>query len=104
MNALREGKYSTWEWNFGYKKEFSFHKDSYFSGGLLDVRMDIAQDRIAEVRIFGDYFGRRDVAEAEDALRGKPYSPGEVRACLESLPIGEYFSGISIDELVSAFF
>lgn len=104
VNALREGKYSTWEWNFGYKKEFSFHKDSYFSGGLLDVRMDIAQDRIAEVRIFGDYFGRRDVAEAEDALRGKPYSPGEVRACLESLPIGEYFSGISIDELVSAFF
>ena len=104
VSALREDKYATWEWNFGYKKEYAFHKDSYFPGGLLDVRMNILGDRIAEVRIFGDYFGRRDVSEVEQALTGAAYTPQEIRSRLETLDLPEYFSGITIDELMTAFF
>ena len=104
VQALRDSRYATWEWNFGYKKEYTFHKDSYFPGGLLDVRMNILGDRIAEVRIFGDYFGRRDVSEVEQALTGAAYTPQEIRSRLETLDLPEYFSGITIDELMTAFF
>ena len=104
VKTLREEKYATWEWNFGYKKEYSFHKDSYFPAGLLDVRMNIANDQIGDVRIYGDYFGRRDVSEVEQALCGAPYTPEALRSRLEPLELAEYFSGITIDELLTAFF
>lgn len=104
VRALREEKYATWEWNFGYKKEFSFHKDGYFPGGLLDVRMNILEDKIDDIRIFGDYFGLGDVAELEEHLRGTPYNPEAVKARLEELDISAYFSGITTDELLTAFF
>ena len=104
VKTLREEKYATWEWNVGYKKEYSFHKDSYFPAGLLDVRMNIANDQIGDVRIYGDYFGRRDVSEVEQALCGAPYTPEALRSRLEPLELAEYFSGITIDELLTAFF
>lgn len=104
VRALREEKYATWEWNFGYKKEFSFHKDGYFPGGLLDVRMNILEDKIQDIRIFGDYFGLGDVSELEEHLRGTPYNPQAVKARLEELDISAYFSGITTEELLTVFF
>ena len=102
--ALRDEKYATAAWNFGFKKAYSFHKDSRFDVCLLDVRMNIADDRIADIRLFGDYFGRLDIAGAEEALRGTPYRPDAVAAVLRGLPLEQYIAGLTWEDWLGALF
>ena len=104
VQTLRDEKYATWEWNFGYKKEFSFQKESRFPGGLLDIRMNLSQDRIVEIRIFGDYFGLQDISLLETHLQGTPYIPHKVEARLAEVNIGDYLAGITAEEFLTALF
>ena len=56
---LCEEKYAQWSWNFGENPAYSFQKTAKFDGGLIEVRMDIEGERIARIRIAGDFSGLR---------------------------------------------
>ena len=104
IQNLYEEKYSTYEWNFGFKKDYSFYKDTLFSGGLVNLSMDIKEDKIAALSVKGDFFGVADVAEFEQAMVGTPYQPAAVYERLQSLDFSSYFAGISPEEFTKAFF
>ena len=71
-----------------------------FAGGEIDVRLDVQEGRIAGLRIFGDFMGRREVGEIESALRGVLYERATMLDALSGLDLTEFFSGIAPEEVL----
>ena len=95
-------KHATSEWIFGNNPEFTVQKETKFPGGIVQVYLNVVKGRLENVKIFGDFFGDRDIKDVEKALTGTLYEIDAVRNALAPLPINEYLSSISFDELVSA--
>ncbi len=104
IETLYREKYATYEWNFGFKKEYSFNKDTLFPAGLVTLSMDIKEDKIAALSVKGDFFGVADVAQFEAAMLGTPYEPSAILERLQSLDFSSYFAGISPEEFIKALF
>ena len=99
IQKLADEKYSTWEWNFGASPAFAVTASRKFDFGLVDVRLNVSRGRIKDIRIFGDYFGIRSIAEIESLLTGTEYRRDAIAAALSGVDLGEYISGMTADEL-----
>ena len=69
VRELRERKYASWEWNFGFGANYGFANERRFPWGTVSVKMDVQAGRIRSVRLFGDCFGG-DVGALEARLTG----------------------------------
>jgi lipoate-protein ligase A len=70
----------------------------------VDVRFDVVSGVLGQVRFSGDFFGARDAAELESALRGVSYTPDAVLAALAAAPSGDYVTGVTPEDLAALFF
>ena len=61
IEDLRESKYSTWEWNFGKSPKYDFCNEKKFKGGTIETNIEVKNGFMKEVKIFGDFFGVKDV-------------------------------------------
>ena len=103
-NAARElmgRKYGTQAWNYGENPRSNVQRAQRFAGGEVDVRIDVQDGRIAGLRIFGDFMGRHDVDTLENKLTGVLYERGAMLDALDDFDLGDFFSGISRDEVAS---
>ena len=94
-------KYGTAAWNYGENPRSNVQRDHRFPSGEIDVRLDVQDGRIASVRIFGDFMGRRDVGELEARLRGVLYHRDAMMDALVEVDLAEFFTGIGRDEVLS---
>lgn len=97
-------KYSTWDWNFGYSPKYNFKKQLKTNGGHVEINLHAENGIIVAVKIFGDYFNKLDTNEIETALIGIPHTEDAIRYKLSAYNIGDYFTHVSLDELISIFF
>jgi lipoate---protein ligase len=104
IKDLVKEKYSTWEWNFGYSPRYDFSKSIKSSGGFVELHMNVDQGIIKEIRIFGDFFNRRDITEIESLLCDTPHREADILEKLKSVPFSEYFHNISAEEFTSGLF
>ncbi|KXG78404.1 Lipoate-protein ligase LplJ [Fervidicola ferrireducens] len=104
IEKLVKEKYGTWEWNFGESPKYKFKNEKKFPGGTVEVNMNVERGIIEDVKFYGDFFGRRDVTEIEELLKGVRHEEDEIKKALSKINIGDYFAGITVDELVSLFF
>lgn len=100
VRRLREERYATWEWNYGDSPRFTLQRRQRFAYGTVDVRLDVERGRIAGCRIYGDFFGQRDIAELESAIQGSRHRRDDVQAALGALPVEEYLGGVGREELI----
>lgn len=104
IDKLYEERYSKWEWNYGESPDFTYKNYKRFPFGSLDVRILVKNGIIQNSRIFGDYFGTRDVAELEDKLNGQRYEKKSLEETLKDQPFDKYFGDISVKEFVDLLF
>lgn len=104
IEAIADDRYRTWEWNFGRSPDYNFIKTSRTAGGTLEVRMTVTGGIIRNIRLFGDYFGVRDVGELEGALAGCRHDREAVAGVLAGHPVGDYLHNIRPEELTAALF
>ncbi len=104
IEALAEAKYKNWEWNYGNCPQYSYHRDAHFAGGTLDIHLEIEKSRIAACRIYGDYFGKADIADIEQALIGTRMEAEDVDQVLSGFDLVPYFGKISREEIVGLIF
>lgn len=100
IKALVEEKYNTWQWNYGESPKYCFSNEKRYDGGTVEFNLNVEKGIIKAMKICGDFFGKRDVGDIEQALLGKNHSEADIRATLNSFDIGSYFYNISIDEIV----
>ncbi|MBE6671762.1 MAG: lipoate--protein ligase [Ruminococcaceae bacterium] len=104
IQQLSDSKYSTWEWNFGKSKEFCTEKKKRYPFGSVAVDLSLENGIIKSVKIFGDFFGLKDVSILEEQLLGLRYEMNEVRNSIDSVILGECICGIDIEQFLELLF
>ncbi|MEC0373658.1 lipoate--protein ligase [Paenibacillus chibensis] len=104
IHEISKERYQNWEWNYGQSPESNVKHTKRFPVGIIDIRMDIKDARIQDIKIYGDFFGVGDVADIEDKLRGKRYEESEVREALAEVDIKHYFGNIEMDDFIGLVF
>ena len=100
IQKLRDTKYATWEWNYGFSPEYTIRKEEKFDGGIVTAHMNVEKGRIKEIKLFGDFFGNGDIAELEETLQGLPLDE-HLEDNLQKIHIDEYMKGIRVEELAA---
>jgi len=104
VKTLMKEKYSTWEWNYGESPPFEVEKSHRYKGGQLSLKFNVKEGKIKDLRIFGDFFGKKDVNDIEELLKNKLYQEEVIRKALESVKLEEYITDISIDNFIECMF
>jgi lipoate---protein ligase len=104
IHELSRSRYQSWEWNYGKSPRSNFRQSRRFDIGTVEVQLEIEKGRIKEAKIYGDFFGMRDVSEIEAMLRGVPYDKQAVADVLARIDIEPFFGKWSREELLSLFF
>lgn len=104
ISKLRDEKYGTNEWNYSYSPEYSFKKVIRTDGGTLEMNLDVEKGKIRKMKIYGDFFGQKDISEIEDRLISVDHEEQAIREVLADYPIDLYFHGMKSDDLVEAMF
>ena len=104
IESLADEKYRRWEWNFGHSPDYNFCKTTRTPGGTLEVHLNVQRGIIQGARLFGDYFGVRDIRVVEEVLIGCRHCRETISGAIGRLSIGEYIHGVSVEELSDALF
>lgn len=104
VTLAAQTKFSTWDWVYGASPEFNLKNSKRFTGGRIDVLMDVKEGIIQSIRFMGDYLGLRDVVEIENKLVGIRFKEDEVRRVLSEFNLKLYFGSITLDEIIGVIF
>jgi lipoate-protein ligase A len=104
VNELAKEKYRSWDWNYGRSPAYAFAWRTRTPGGVLDVRMDVQDGVIQGIRIFGDYFGVRDVSELEDRLKGCRHDRIALAERLQGVVLDDYFQHVEEETFLDCLF
>ncbi|ABY95613.1 lipoate--protein ligase [Thermoanaerobacter brockii subsp. lactiethylicus] len=104
IEKLVREKYSTWEWNFGTSPDYKFKNEKKFAGGTVEVNLNVEKGIIKDIKIYGDFFGKYDVSEVENLLKGVKHSEEEIRKVLSNIGMNDYFANITVDNLIEVMF
>ena len=98
IRKLRDEKYATWAWNYGFSPAYDMRREMKFPAGLVTAHLSAEGGKIKAVRFYGDFFGSGELGELESAMAGLPLD-GHLTEALEALHVGDYMSGITAEEL-----
>ena len=101
IGRLRDERFGNRQWNFGASPASRFANVRKFPAGLLEAHFDVVDGCIRHLQVFGDYFFTRPTGAFCDRLEGCPYDRKAIAGRLQGVPTGEYFSGISPDDILS---
>lgn len=104
IHELSKARYQSWDWNYGKSPKSNFRQSKRFDIGTIEIQLDIEKGRIREAKIFGDFFGVRDVSELEEHLSDLPYDRQSVSASLREVNVKEFFGNLGSEELEELFF
>lgn len=104
IRNLRDNKYSTWDWNFGSSPKYSFSKLIRTTGGNLEAHLNVADGRIKDVKLYGDFFFFKDLNELEKALTGCLHERGTLIKKLSEVGIQDYIRNTAPEEVAEVFF
>ena len=104
IDQLTEEKYKNWEWTYGNSPQYSYHRDGRFTAGTIDIHLNIEKSRIESCRIYGDFFGKGNIEDVEQALIGTRMIEEDILTALQSLDLTNYFGAVTAEELVHLIF
>lgn len=97
--ALRENKYGTDEWNYGHSPKADVVRGDFFRCGQIEFHFSIDKHRIKSVKIMGDFFSSRDIAELEKMFVGAEYEKDSLLLLLREAELDAYFGDVTAEEL-----
>lgn len=100
INTLYKEKYSTWEWNYGESPDFGVKNYKKFPVGGIEVRVQVKSGVINDIRIFGDFFGTRDIAELENALKRTKYERKSLEELFGTIALQDFFGAIDNNDFI----
>jgi len=103
IEKIKKDKYETWAWNFGSSPKYDFYNEGKFTGGTIELNLKVEKGIITDIKIFGDFFGVKDIKEIEDLLKGTEHKKEKIKNAIKNANIDEYFSRITMEEFLSLF-
>ena len=104
ITALKESKFSSWEWNFGYSPRYQFKKTLRSGEKEISIHLNVEKGIILEINIEGDFMGSRDIHALEEILAGAIHDPQTIRTRLTGIKVEEYIEGLGNEMFLSGLF
>ncbi len=101
---IREERMGNWDWNYGQSPDFQYEQSHKFPFGFVDVRFNVRQGKMQDVRIYGDFFGLGNISDVEAKLEGVKYERQAVIEALKDVDVVHYFGKTTVDEIVELIF
>jgi lipoate---protein ligase len=101
---LQETKYQTWEWNFGKAPAFEYHNNKRFTGGNLEIDLNVDNGLITECKVCGDFLGLVELDDLEKSLVGAKYDADHVLQTVQKIDLPLYLGSITAEEFVNCMF
>ncbi|MGY3750628.1 lipoate--protein ligase [Vagococcus acidifermentans] len=100
INRISEKYYRNWDWNYGKSPEFDIVRRKRYPIGSIEVKMNVVNGRIHEIRIYGDFFGLGEIADVEKVLTDVKYEKKHLEEAVSQVDVKKYFGNIEPEELV----
>ncbi|MDR2009038.1 MAG: hypothetical protein LBQ22_00970 [Bacteroidales bacterium] len=104
IKELVKNKYSTWEWNYGKEIVANFSNRLSTKAGNVEICLQIEENVMKQVRIFGDFFSQKNIKDLEDALRNCVYEKNAIEKVISGYNLNDYLEMIDKDEFINCFF
>ena len=104
IQQIRDEKYATWEWNYGNSPTYDFQQGIRTNGGTIEMNLNVKKGFITAVKIYGDFFGTKDIKDIEDALIGTKHDAESIKETLSKFEIESYFHKMTQEDLMSVLF
>jgi lipoate-protein ligase A len=101
VHKLADERYRSWDWNYGRSPKSNIQNTFKFPSGIIDVRLNVVQGKIASIHIFGDFFGTHDVSELEQQLTGIQYEQQALFHVLNSIDLQHYFGNLTTEQFMA---
>ncbi|HEX7556981.1 MAG TPA: lipoate--protein ligase, partial [Leptolinea sp.] len=101
---LQESKYQTWDWNFGHAPAFEYHNAKRFSGGNLEIDLNVENGLISDCKIRGDFMGLVELDELEKSMSGIKYDAVAILHNIQKFDLPMYLGSITADEFIDCLF
>jgi len=101
IEEISASRYASWDWNYGRSPQFNVQKSGRLPIGKVDARIEVNEGVIRSIRLFGDFSGKRDVAELETGLVGTPYDRERLAAALAETDLDAYFGRMDVDAFIN---
>jgi lipoate-protein ligase A len=104
IRKLRNSKFSSWQWVFGYSPKYQFNKSLQTGSGRITIHMNVEKGIIREVNIEGDFLGIKDIRALEEMIVGSIHDPETLRQRLSDISVTDYIAGLENETLLSGMF
>lgn len=101
VHKLKDEKYGNWDWNFGKSPQFNIQRSHRFTAGEIDLRLMVEKGYIKNFKIYGDFFGEKQVGDIESILKNVKYDLSSLESVLAPVDVTEYFGNIEKQEFLS---
>ena len=105
IQKLRNEKYATWEWNFGYSPKYEFSRKKRFPFGEVEVKIQTENEGIIkDMKIYGDFFSKEPVFELASRFCGLKHERKALENLLTEVCVSDYIAGMTAEEFLTILF
>lgn len=95
-------QFRTWDWTYGKAPEYTISRNVRYSAGKISTYANVEQSHVKSLKIYGDFFGIKDVSEIENLLVGVRYEYQDILEKLKTIDTTQYFSNMTVEEVAKA--
>ena len=99
IEADADGKFRTWDWNYGRSPVAAFQVRRRFPCGTVEASFSLRNGRIDGLRFTGDFLGNLPASCLETALQDVPFTREDLREALLHAPVAACFDQLSAEDL-----
>ncbi|WP_028274175.1 lipoate--protein ligase [Atopococcus tabaci] len=100
IEAFAEKYTANWEWNYGESPKFDLERSERLSIGTVEAKLNVEKGTIADIRLYGDFFGMGELSDVEEKLKGIKYDAQSIREAFEQVDLKHYFGDVDVEELI----
>jgi len=102
IEALADGKYSSFDWNVGRSPKAEYSAEQRFTFGIVKASYSIEGGRLSAVALSGDFFSHGDVKALCESLCGLPFERSSITTALKD--VGRFILGATPENIADLFF
>ena len=102
IQNLADNQFATWDWTYGKAPDYTIKRSVRYPAGKLTSYVKVEKSVITGLKIYGDFFGIKDVSDIEEELIGLRYEYQDVLDKLRTVETTQYFTNITPQEIAGA--
>ncbi|MFP3767730.1 lipoate--protein ligase [Streptococcus sp. TATVAM-FAB35] len=102
IQNLADNQFATWDWTYGKSPDYTIKRSVRYPAGKITSYVKVEKSMITGLKIYGDFFGIKDVSDIEEKLIGLRYEYQDVLDKLRTVETTQYFTNITPQEIAKA--